>query len=134
MDAYLSPDARRDLEAAVLAARRSGAAGFLTGHVRGGRFIVEGLVPAAGIEAAADPDLYFELDRRQPGRIIGFFLPSASAAARRMFLRPHACGRLILTPNRSGPPGAEWRGFSVGFDGRFSMESCPIVRFARSPR
>lgn len=134
MDAYLTPDARRDLEAAALAAGKPGAAGFLTGHVRGGRFIVEGLVPAAGIEAAADPDLYFKLDRLQPGRIIGFFLPFASAASRLLFLRPHACGRLILAPLRTGVRGPSWKGFSVGFDGRFSLNPCPIVRFGKIPR
>lgn len=134
MDAYLTPDARRNLEAAMLAAGKPGAAGFLTGHVRGGRFIVEGFVPAAGVEAAADPDIYFKLDRLQPGRIIGFFLPSASPASRRLFLRPHACGRLILTPMRAGVRGTSWQGFSVEFDGRFSLNSCPIVRFGKNPR
>lgn len=132
MDFYLTPDARRDLEAAVLAAGKSGPAGFLTGHIRGGRFIVEGIVPAARIESAADPDLYFELDKRQSGRIIGFFIPSAAAAVRRMFLRPHACGRLILTPMRAGSLGTAWRGFSIEFDGRFALAPCRIVRFGKT--
>ncbi len=134
MDAYLTPDARFDLAAAIGAAGPAGLAGFLTGHVRGGRFIVEGIVAAAGIGTAADPDAYFRLDGLQPGRIIGFFLPSASLAARRPFLRPHACGRLILAPDKASAGGQAWKGYTVEFDGRFSFAPCRVIRFGPAPR
>jgi hypothetical protein len=127
MDASLTPNARLALASAAAASKRMAPAGFLTGHIRGGRFIVEGVV-AAEAASPADPDAFFALDALQPGRVIGFLLPSSAPAARKLLLRPHAVGKLVLAI-RKRPAGRkpEFVGWWVDFDGRFRFKSAPIV-------
>lgn len=128
------PEARTALLSAAAVAKRGAPAGFLTGHVRGGRFIVEGFIPA---DAAllADPDVFFKLDALQPGRIIGFLVPSPAAAARKPLLRPHAVGRLVLSVRRNASArGLPFAGWAVDFDGRFFFSPAPIVEAEKEPR
>ncbi|MDD8027418.1 MAG: hypothetical protein PHI34_13005 [Acidobacteriota bacterium] len=128
MDAILTTDARMTLASAAAVSKGAFPAGFLTGHIRGGRFIVEGFV-AADAAALADPEIYFRLDALTSGRIIGFLLPASSPASLRPLLRPHAGGKLVLTPKRGQGRRPSWRGFSVEFDGKFFFAPVRIVRF-----
>jgi hypothetical protein len=127
MDASLTPDARLALTSTAAVSKRVAPAGFLTGHVRGGRFIVEGFV-AAEAASPADPDAFFALDALQPGRVIGFLVAGLSMAARKPLLRPHAVGKLVLAM-RKKPAGRrpDFVGWWVDFDGRFRFEPAPIV-------
>jgi len=70
MDAYLTVEARRSLEALALL---GGARGYLVGHRRGPRFVVEAFIPAAGSRRLSGADLRV-LDRVFGGPAIPAFL------------------------------------------------------------
>ncbi|MCX6559471.1 MAG: hypothetical protein NTZ26_03050 [Candidatus Aminicenantes bacterium] len=127
MDAYLTPDARLALQALAVTSGRAASAGFLIGHVRGGRFIVEGLVPAASPTTISDPEIFFRLDALYAGRIIGFFLAASAASARKPLLRPHACGKLVLAARKTPSGRSAWKGFLIEFDGEFSFARAQII-------
>jgi hypothetical protein len=134
MDAYVTPNARLALTSAAAVSKGALPAGFLTGHIRGGRFIVEGFVAADAI-ALADPDAFFALDALQPGRVIGFLVPGVAAAARKPLLRPHAVGRLVLALRKKpGTRNPEFVGWSVDYDGRFFFAPSPIAETGKEPR
>jgi hypothetical protein len=127
MDAFLTHDARLALASAAAFSKQAAPAGFLTGHVRGGRFIVEGFFAATAASLAA-PEAFFTLDALQSGRVIGFLVAGFSMAARKPLLRPHAVGKLVLAV-RKKPAGRkpDFVSWSVDFDGRFRFEPAPIV-------
>ncbi len=128
----MTPDARLALRSAAAISKGALPAGFLTGHIRGGRFIVEGFV-AADAAALADPDACFALEALQPGRIIGFIVPGVSAAARKPLLRPHAVGRLVLALRmKPGTRNLDFVGWSVDFDGKLFFAPSPIAETERS--
>lgn len=134
MDATLTPEARTALLSAAAVAKRGAPAGFLTGHIRGGRFIVEGCIPADPA-SLADPDAFFKLEALQPGRIVGFLVPSPAAAARKPLLRPHAVGRLVLAlRRRTHARKLHLAGWAVDFDGKFFFSPAPIVEAGQEPR
>jgi hypothetical protein len=122
MDAYLTPDARRFLEALMLL---GGARGYLIGHRRGPRFIVEALVPAAADRLFSGADLR-ALDLIFDGAAIGFFAAGPGrSAAKKEALRPFGCGKLFLGARRDARKGLTLEASAVEFDGRFSLE--PVV-------
>lgn len=130
MDAYLTPDARLELEAPAAASGRTDAAGFLLGHVRSGRFIVEGIVPAPSPAEVVDPEAFFRLDALTPDRVIGFLLPAAATGE--PLLRPHACGKLVLTPKAGTSGRTAWAGRTVELDDEFSFT--PVKVFSEPAR
>jgi hypothetical protein len=124
MDAYLTVEARRSLEALALL---GGARGYLVGHRRGPRFVVEALVPAAGGRPFSGADLR-ALDRVFGSTAIGFFAAGPGrSAAKKEALRPFGCGKLFLEARLEGRKGLVLKAFSVEYDGEFALSPVPIA-------
>jgi hypothetical protein len=124
MDAYLTTEAWRSLEALALL---GGARGYLVGHRRGPRFFVEALVPAASGRPFSGADLR-ALNRVFGGGTIGFFAVGAGrAAAKQQTLAPFACGKVFIAARyRRGKP-LDLQAFVVGYDGKFVPEPIPVA-------
>ncbi len=101
MDAFLTPEARRELEALAVFRPKPGAWGVLVGHRRGPRFIVEKAFPAGDGRAAPDERLLAGLDGVWPGRTIGLFAFRPTAAFLKAVRGPAWYGKLFL--RLSGP-------------------------------
>ncbi|HEX2695303.1 MAG TPA: hypothetical protein VHP61_06085 [Acidobacteriota bacterium] len=124
MDAYLTIEARRSLEALALL---GGARGYLVGHRRGPRFVVEALVPAAGGRPFSGADLR-ALDRVFGGTAIGFFAAGPGrSAAKKEALRPFGCGKLFLEARLEGRKALVLKAFSVEYAGEFALSPVPIA-------
>jgi len=124
MDAYLTPDARRSLEAL---ARLGGARGYLVGHRRGPRFVIETIVPAAAGRAFSGADLR-TLDHIFDGAALGFFAAGPGrSSAKKQALRPFGCGKLFLEARLDAVQGLALKAFSVEFEGRFALASIAIA-------
>lgn len=124
MDAYLTAEARRALEALALL---GGARGYLVGHRRGPRFIVESLVPAAGGRSFSGADVR-ALDALFGGAVIGFFAVGPGRSdAKKGLLRPFGCGRLFLEARRSARNGLALKAFFVDYDGAFGLSPIPVA-------
>jgi hypothetical protein len=124
MDAYLTSDARRSLEALALL---GGARGYIIGHRRGPRFVVESLVPAAGGRTFSGADLR-ALERVLGAAAIGFFaVGPGRAAAKTETLRPFGCGKLFLEARPRLGRSLELRAFAVEFDGKFRHMPVPLA-------
>lgn len=118
MDAFLTTDALRMLQTVALLAGSGRPAGVLLGHVRGGRFWVEAIV-AGEKSKASSLEVHIRLDDLDPGRVIGFFDFSPTAAGRRAFARPQACGKLLLAVKRAPNGGLGFKGYQIDYNGRF---------------
>ena len=127
MDVFLTENGLLAFSEMALLSRKSRPVGFLAGRLLSGRFYVEVVFPASD-EDWTSPDVFFRLDKRAGGRIIGFFLFSHAAAERRPLAQPHACGKLVLAvkKRRSGGPG--FKGFIVDYEGRFFFKPVEVVR------
>jgi hypothetical protein len=124
MDAYLTAEARRSLEALALL---GGARGYLIGHRRGPRFVVEALVPAAGGRPFSGADIR-ALDRVFGSATIGFFaVGPGRPAAKKAALRPFGCGRLFLEARRNARNGLALKAYSVDYDGEFGLTPVPVA-------
>jgi len=124
MDAYLTVEARRSLEALALL---GGARGYLVGHRRGPRFVVEAFIPAAGSRRLSGADLRV-LDRVFGSPAIGFFAAGPGrTAVRREVLRPFGCGKLFLEARLDARKGLVLKAFSVEYDGGFALFPVPIA-------
>jgi hypothetical protein len=124
MDAYLTVEARRSLEAFALL---GGARGYLIGHRRGPRFVVEALVPAAGGRPFSGADLR-TLDRVLGATVIGFFaVGPGRPAANKDALRPFGCGKLFLEARLEARKALVLKAFSVEYDGDFVLSPVPIA-------
>jgi hypothetical protein len=127
MDIYLTSGALKAIEASAVLSRPARPAGILIGHVRGGRFFVEGAASGTD-EGWTTPETYERLDRLYPGRIIGFFVFSRSAVVRRKIGRPHACGKIVLALAAHKDAGLDIEGFFIDYAGRFVFEPLPVIR------
>jgi hypothetical protein len=126
VDVFLTTASLKALRAIAALAPSGKPGGFLLGHVRGGQYFVENAL-AAGDGDWAGHNAYDRLDKIEPGRIIGFFVFSRTAAERRRIGTPHACGKVVLTatPKKSGRPA--FQGFRVDYTGRFVFDPLPVV-------
>ena len=124
MDAYLTAEAQRSLEALLLL---GGARGYLVGHRRGPRFIVEACIPAAEGRRLSGADLR-ALDRVFDASPIGFFAAgSGRSAVRKEVLRPFGCGKLYLEARLDAQKGLAIKAFSVEYGGAFSLSPVAIA-------
>jgi hypothetical protein len=101
MDALLTPEARREIEALRAVRPRTGTWGVLVGHKRGFRFIVEKVFMAGGPDSVPDERLLAGLDGVWPGRTIGLIAVRPSAAFMKAVRGPAWFGKLFL--RISGP-------------------------------
>lgn len=127
VDVFLAEEAQLFLAGLNSGPARSRPRGLLLGHVRGPRFFVEQVFPAAPGFAFRPAEL-----RRLSGlfgdRVLGYFAFDSAAALRPRILRPEAVGRILVTlasgPGR--PPAAT--AYLVDFDGRFKLVRLPQAR------
>ncbi len=96
VDALITPEARRELEALRAFRPKPGTWGTLVGHVRGRRIIVEKVVPAGRPGTVPDDALLERLDAVWPGRTVGLVAVRPGAAFRRAVLGPAWFGKLVL--------------------------------------
>ena len=96
VDALITPEAKRELEALRVFKPRPGTWGVLVGHVRGFRFIVEKAVPAGRPGTVPDEGLLAGLDAVWPGRTIGLVAVRPGPAFRKAACGPAWYGKLVL--------------------------------------
>jgi hypothetical protein len=127
MGVFLTTASLKALRAIAALSPRKKPAGFLLGHVRGGRYFVENAIAGAGGDWA-EHETYDRLDAIEPDRIIGFFVFSRSAAERRRIGKPHACGKVVLAVAKKRNGILEFEGFHIDYTGRFVFDPLPVVR------
>ncbi len=126
MDIFLSIASQKALAAIVALSPAGKTGGFLLGHVRGGQYFVENAIAALGSDWS-EHETYDRLDAIEPGRIIGFFVFSRSAAGRRKIGKPHACGKAVLAVAEKPGGQLEFEGFRIDFTGRFVFGPIPVI-------
>jgi len=134
MDAYLTRGAIETLRALALVSSSAPATeGFLLGHRRGPRRLVEDVLPT---RPGFFPSLesFFESDRLLGGRVIGFFSFKPAPARLKNILAPFAAGKIFLDASPlASKRGASRsslspRAFLVDFDRAFRLRPLPCVR------
>jgi hypothetical protein len=96
VDVFITPEARRELEALRIVRPDPSTWGLLVGHKRGFRFIVEKVFPAGSGRALPSERLLAGLDRIWPGGVIGLFAIRLNAPVKKAVLGPMFYGRLVL--------------------------------------
>jgi len=95
MDAFLGREAYRTLEALALLSPQPGCEGFLVGHKRGQRYIIEKIIPLPRGLSRALENFYF-LDKLFQGKILGFFGTSSSEKKLKRILKPFGYRKIFL--------------------------------------
>jgi hypothetical protein len=126
MDVLITPEARREFEAVRALRADPSTWGFLIGHKRGFRFIVEKVFPAGAGRAWPDERLVSELDRVWPGRLIGVFAVRPGVAFRKVILGPLFYGKLIVHLGISSAKPAI-RPYVVEFERKFTLTPVPLA-------
>ena len=127
VDVFLAEEARLFLAGLNAGPARSRPRGLLLGHIRGPRFFVEQVFPAAQGFAFRSAEVR-RLDALFGDRVLGFFAFDAPPSLRRRLLRPEAVGRLLVSlAARSGREPAA-TAHLVDFDGRFKLVRLPLAR------
>ena len=126
MDAYLTAETVRTLQAARIFSGRGKGRGFLLGHRRGSRIFVESVYfsPSASWPSLKD---FYRLDDHFEGKIVGFFLEKTAPADRKLLLQPYGVGKILIEgrPTRKRAPA--YRGFLIDFENRFVMRTIPVI-------
>jgi hypothetical protein len=125
MDAYLTRGAARTLRALALFPGADGE-GFLLGHRRGNRRIVEKALPT---ERGFFPtlDSFVRAEDILGGTIIGFFSFKPGRASLRKILAPFACGKVFLNTAGLKTGKRAPRAFLIDFDRVFALKPMPCV-------
>ncbi len=124
VDVFLNPDARLDLEALGVLSSSGSAWGFLLGHLRGHRFIVEKVYPSGG--AVFPPiEQIMKMDRLWEGRILGFFSFRPDVSFKNALLGPAFFGKIFfdVKPSRTG---IRIRPFIVEYKNKFHFSPIPL--------
>jgi hypothetical protein len=116
VDVFITPEARREIEALRVVRPAASTWGFLIGHKRGFRFIVEKVFPAGNGRALPDERALAGLDRIWPGGVIGLFAIRLSAPVKKAVLGPMFYGKLVL---------------DLGFNARKESVRPFVVKFER---
>jgi hypothetical protein len=125
MDIYLTADAVRGLEAARLLAPAGKARGFLLGHRRGARFIIESTLASP---SGRWPSLrtLLDLDAEVGGKIVGFFLLGSSGASRKELLRPIGVGKVLIELRGRTDRRPVFGGRLIDYEDRFMFRPIPV--------
>lgn len=126
MDAWLAPEAALHFKALGLTAGKKGMTGFLIGHRRGGRWIVERILPAASTPAGILPRFH-EIEKIFDDRILGFFLLNPGDTDKKRLLVPSFTGRLVLEMRSGQRIQRPIRAFTVEFAGQFRLNPLPLA-------
>lgn len=126
MDAYLTAEALRAFEAFSILSVKPDFSGFLIGHKRGHRFIVENILPLPkGLRPSLENT--FSLDRLLEGKIIGFFAFPPTAERRSSLFHPFACGKLFLGVRASTMRGLRFEPAVIDYEGRFLARPVELI-------
>ena len=131
MDVLITPEARREVDALTAVRPAPSAWGFLIGHKRGFRFIVEKVFPSGSSRVLPNGRLLAELDRVWPGRIIGLCAVRPGAAFKKAVLGPAWYGKLFIPMSPSAGT-LVIRPFTVEFKRKFFMTRIPLVTPGRT--
>jgi hypothetical protein len=130
VDAFITPEARREIDALMVFRPKPGTWGVLVGHRRGFRFIVEKAFPAGGGGSVPDERLLAGLDGVWPGRTIGLFAVRPGAAFTKAVRGPAWYGKLVL--RLSGPARSPaMRPSVVEYKRRFFLAPIALVPAAK---
>jgi len=130
VDAFITPEARREIDALMVFRPKPGTWGVLVGHTRGFRFIVDKAFPAGDGGRAPDEDLLAGLDGVWPGRTIGLFAVRPGAAFTKAVRGPAWYGKLVL--RLTGPAGSPaMRPSVVEYKRRFFLAPIALVPAAK---
>ena len=130
MDVFITPEARRHLEALRAFKPRTGTWGALVGHKRGSRVIVEKVVAAGNPGTIPRESLLEGLDAVWPGRTVGLVAVRPGAAFRRSVRGPAWFGKLVLELGGT-VKAPSLRPFTVDFGRTFVLVPVP---FAPAPK
>jgi len=131
VDVLITPEARREIEALRVIRPPASTWGFLIGHKRGFRFVVEKIFPIGSGRVLPSERLAAEFDRVWPGRVIGLFAVRPGAAFKKAALGPSWYGKLIIHMSPSaGTPGI--RPFVVEFERNFFLARIPLATAGRA--
>ncbi|MDW7760158.1 MAG: hypothetical protein SCM96_05925 [Acidobacteriota bacterium] len=126
MDAWLAPEAAHHLKALALTSGGRKMKGYLIGHIRGGRRIVESILPAGSSSAGLLSRLQ-DIETVFDGRILGFFLFNPADKDKKRFLAPACTERLVLEIRSGSRTRRPIRAFNVEFTGRFRLTAIPLA-------
>ncbi len=126
MDVFITPEAEREVEALRVVRPAASTWGFLIGHKRGFRFIVEKIFPAGGRSGVPDERLLAGLDGIWPGGIIGLFAVRPGPAFKKAVLGPAWYGKLVLDLGMNARK-PSIRPFVVEFGRKFSLVRIPLA-------
>jgi hypothetical protein len=126
VDVLITPEARREVEGLRVVRPAASTWGFLLGHKRGFRFIVEKVFLAGSGRTLPDKRLITGLDGIWPGGVIGLFAVRPGAAFRRAVLGPLWYGKLVLSlgPTSRRPSILP---FVVEFDRKFLLQPVALA-------
>jgi len=126
MDIYLTAEAVRSLGAARLLTPAGESRGFLLGHRRGDRFIVENILSSP---AGRWPGLkiLLQLDADLGGKIVGFFTVGSASTDRAELLQPFGVGKILV----EGTGKTAFHGKLIDYEEGFRFR--PVTIRAESP-
>lgn len=131
MDAYLTRGAVRTLRVLALFPGAEGE-GFLLGHRRGGRCIVEEVLPT---ERGFFPtlDSFIRADEILGGSVIGFFSFKPGRTSLKKIKAPFACGKIFLDAAGLKTGRRAPRAFLIDFGRDFALKpvSCVLEKETR---
>lgn len=125
MDVYLSEEALLFLKALSLASSRPEADGFLIGHKRGQRFIVEKVLSSENGFFSSLKNFH-RLNELFEGRLIGFFSFKATEKKVKKILAAFAYGKLFLDIYLNKRQQMTIRYYTVNFKNSFFLSLLPI--------
>ena len=118
MDAYISAEARKFLQAQIILGARID--GFLLGHKRGHRLFVEEILPTQrGFFHSHEK--YVALNKLLKDRIIGFFSFNPEENTTKKILAPFAQGKLFLDITPRDGHRLDIKSYAIDFDERFYL-------------
>ncbi len=120
MDAYLSRDALKYLQALNLISSSASVDGLLIGHTRGHRYFVEKVFPTKR-EFIGSLQNYLNLDQLFDGKIIGFYSFQNDPKKIKKILAPFAYGKLFLEIHSTSQKELDIKSFIIDFDNKFFL-------------
>jgi len=125
MDIYLAAEAVRSLGAVSLLSPAGESRGFLLGHRRGNRFIVENIFSSP---AKRWPSLktLLRLDAEVGGKIIGFFILGAAGPDRMKLLQPIGVGKILIEGRDGRGKRNLFQGKLIDYEEGFRFRPLPV--------
>lgn len=124
MDAYLSAAAFKYLTA--LGKLELGCRGWLLGHMRGHRYIIEQVFPAPG-KTNISLDKLLALDDELDNGLIGFFVFEPDAEPDGMEYTPFAVGKVLLKISSAPDGGLDVVSSRIEYAGEYQLTTLPLI-------